>query len=50
MNILTQNTSQESIEKKDTDVLESLAFLCAYNIPAVCYNIGQFRDSELFVV
>ena len=40
---------QESIDKKDTDICDSLAFLCAYNFPAVCFNIGLFILRFYFV-
>ena len=35
------SSSQESIEKKETDVKDSIAYLCAYNFPAICYNVGS---------
>ncbi|XP_063681395.1 serine/threonine-protein phosphatase 4 regulatory subunit 4-like isoform X1 [Bolinopsis microptera] len=33
--------SLDSIEKKESDVRESIAFLCAYNFPAICLNVGS---------
>ena len=32
---------QDSIERKETEVRDSIAYLCAYNFPAICYNVGS---------
>ncbi|KAL5254124.1 hypothetical protein ACHWQZ_G013776 [Mnemiopsis leidyi] len=37
----TVQITLESIEKKDTDVKDSIAYLCAYNFPAICFNVGS---------